>query len=241
MKIRYNVISDIGKVRTNNEDMALVFEEQIRDSSASFTFDKPEDIRFAAIVADGMGGYDGSEIASEMATKSFNDYLNELPKDLDKNELIVSVKHWVKNINDEIIIAANGSGMGTTVSGIFTYEDFAFTINIGDSRVYRHRYDHFKQLTEDHSERNRSNDPNTPSNIIYNALGIPTAFADVKSTQLVSGDKFLICSDGLSDMVDDDTICNILCTDGDTARDLLNVAINNGGCDNITIIVIEIM
>lgn len=240
MKIRYDVISDVGCVRTNNEDMALVFGEQIRDSSASFAFDMPENMRFSAIVADGMGGYEGGEIASAMATRSFDEFLNGLPEGLDQNDVVMELKQWIKNINEEIISAAGGSGMGCTFCGIFTYEEKAFVINVGDSRMYRIRYDLFKQITTDHSERNRKGDMSIPSNIIYNALGVPGAFVDVIPTKMIAGDKYIICSDGLSDMVEDETIAAILKSGGDITRQLVTAALNAGGKDNVTVIYIEI-
>ena len=89
MKIKYEVVSDKGLLRSNNEDMALVFGELIRDNSVSFTFELTPNIPFAAIVADGMGGMNGGEVASEMAATSFNDFVEVLPMDLDDNAVIV--------------------------------------------------------------------------------------------------------------------------------------------------------
>ena len=239
MKIRYDVISHIGNVRTNNEDMALVFGEQIRNTSASFTFDVPKDLRFTAIVSDGMGGYEKGEIASEMVTRSFDDFLKNLPVNLDSSDLIIEIKQWVHDINEEILDTANGSGMGCTFCGIFTYEDSVFTINIGDSRIYRLRYDYLKLLTTDHSERNRTGNLEIPSNLIYNALGIPEAFADISLTKMVKGDKYIICSDGLNDMVNDNDIAIIMSLKDVCARNFIDAALSAGGKDNVTVILLE--
>lgn len=240
MRIKYDVISHVGNVRTNNEDMALVFGEQIRDTSASFTFDVPKNLRFAAIVSDGMGGYEKGEIASEMATRSFDKFLSSLPTNLDSNNLIIEIKQWVRNINGEILETANGSGMGCTFCGIIIYEDSVFTINIGDSRIYRLRYDYLKLLTTDHSERNRTGNLDIPSNLIYNALGIPQAFADISPTKIVKGDKYIICSDGLNDMVEDNDIANIMSLKDVCTRNFIDAALSAGGKDNITVILLEI-
>ena len=239
MRISYNVTSDVGLVRDNNEDMALVFGEKVRNNSASFSFDAPENLRFAAVVADGMGGYSHGEVASEMALTSFNRFFDELPSDLELNTLIMRLKEWTAEVNEEIMNAAEGSGMGCTFTGLLLYESHALLVNIGDSRTYRYRYGVFKQMTSDHSERNRLNDPSLPSNLIYNALGLEYAFIDITPTKVVPGDRFVICSDGLTDMVEDSAIETLVSTEEPTSRLLVNEALKNGGEDNVTVIVLN--
>lgn len=241
MKIRCDIVSDKGRVRSNNEDMALVFGERVRDSSISFTYEETNQIRFLAIVSDGMGGYEGGEIASEMATTSFNKFLNTLPDCLEMNNLIMAVKQWGVEVNEAIIKVAQGNGMGCTLCGIFCYEENAYIINIGDSRLYRLRYGLFKQLTTDHSIRNRIGDSHIPSNLIYNALGVDGAFIDIMPTKLVVGDRYLICSDGLSDLVDDETVKKILIAEDGDSRQLIDAAMKAGGTDNITVILLNIL
>ena len=107
--------------------------------------------------------------------------------------------------------------------------------------LYRLRYDHFKQMTTDHSERNRTGDPNVASNIIYNALGVHEAFADISLIKLIKGDKYLICSDGLNDMVSDEEIETLMISNDASARQLLESALSAGGKDNVTIILLEII
>lgn len=241
MRVKFDVVSDVGCVRTNNEDMALAFGQQIRDGEMSLDFEAPAGSRMTAIVADGMGGYDKGEVASEMATQSFNLFLQQLPEGLQEDDVKNEVKRWVEHINREIVIAAQGSGMGCTFTGLFTYGEWAFLINIGDSRTYRLRYDLFKQLTTDHSERNRLDDPSLPSNLIYNALGIQDVFADISSIKLVDGDIYLVCSDGLTDMVDVETIESILNTENHVgARVLVEAAKHAGGEDNVTVLLFSV-
>ena len=241
MKVKCEVISDVGLVRSNNEDMALLLGEKIRDSSLSITCDLEPDNRFSAIVADGMGGYENGEVASQLAIDSFDSFLTQLPVGLSLNDLIIKLKEWTREINQSIIESGNGSGMGCTLCGIFTYQNEPYVVNIGDSRTYRYRYDFLKQITTDHSERNRLGDESIPSNIIYNALGIPTAFIDVIKTKFVKNDKYIICSDGLSDMVDDDKIGAVMGSDHPTTRRLLDLAYQAGAKDNVTIIYLEIL
>ena len=126
MRVKFDVVSDVGCVRTNNEDMALAFGQQIRDGEMSLDFEAPAGSRMTAIVADGMGGYDKGEVASEMATQSFNLFLQQLPEGLQEDDVKNEVKRWVEHINREIVIAAQGSGMGCTFTGLFTYGEWAY-------------------------------------------------------------------------------------------------------------------
>lgn len=239
MIIRIDAVSDVGLVRSNNEDMALVQGGQLRDEKVMLVCELPEQGCFSAIVADGIGGYDKGEVASEMATNSFDHFLNKLPEGKEANDIILALKQWCQQTNADILAAAAGSGMGCTLTGIFTYWGMAFLVNIGDSRTYRYRNEYLKQMTNDHSERNRTDDDSVPSNLIYNALGVPEAFIDVQQTKLIEGDIFLICSDGLTDMITDEEIECILARGGG-AEDLVQAAKNAGGLDNITVIVLNV-
>ena len=187
MRIRCDVVCETGKVRDNNEDMALVFGEQVRDSALSFTCDVEDTTRFVAAVADGMGGHADGEVASAMATGSFNDFLAALPDGLDAEEVVKAVKQWGVDVSERMRTATQGSGMGCTFCGMFTYGGNAYVLNAGDSRLYRLRYGLFKQLTIDHSERVRQNDPAIPSNLIYNALGLDNVDRNILTTII---DKF---------------------------------------------------
>lgn len=239
MNIRIDAMSDVGCVRSNNEDMALVLGEQLRDDKTAMAFELQENERLTAIVADGMGGYERGEVASEMATGLFDAFLDGLPGGLDTNDMILELKRWCRETNQKILDAAAGTGMGCTFTGLFTYEGQAYIVNIGDSRTYRLRRDFMKQMTTDHSERNRQHDDTLPSNLIYNALGAEGAFIDVTPTRIVPGDKYIICSDGLSDMVDDETIERIA-KNGGNAEALVEAAKQAGGEDNVTVVVMEV-
>ena len=241
MKIKCEVISDKGLVRDNNEDIALLFGEQVRDGSMSITCDIEPLSRFSAIVADGMGGLENGEVASQMAVTAFDSFLQELPEGLDYNDLVIKLKEWARGASQAIIDASSGAGMGCTFCGMFTYKGEPYIINIGDSRTYRLRYDFLKQITTDHSERNRLQNNQIPSNIIYNALGIPNTFIDVIKTKWVTNDKYIVCSDGLNDMVDDVIIEGIMRSENSSARQLIEAACNAGGQDNITVIYLEVI
>lgn len=236
MILSYEVISDVGLYRKNNEDMALVMQQTVRDDSDSFSFEIPEgDFKFAAIVCDGLGGHANGEVASEMACLSFRDFTDSLPEGLDDNALVQAVKQWFRKINEDIINASPGAKMCTTLTGVLIYGETALILNSGDSRTYRQRHNSIKQLTVDHSEQVQMPDSDTPSSRIYNCLGLPGAFVDVKITRVIPGDSFLVCSDGLSGMISAETMN----AEFNSATALLQSALIGGGWDNVTIIVLK--
>lgn len=248
MKIKYDVTSHVGRVRTNNEDMALVFGSLIRDDAQRSMVPMKSRPRFSALIADGMGGYGGGEIASEMTLQSFDGFLLGLPDSLDQEQLVMDVKNWFAANNSHVMsYAATSPGltnMGTTLTGIFTYGPYDLMVNAGDSRVYRWRFDTLRQLSVDHSERQRcGGDPSIPSNLIYNAVGIPEAFVDVTvlndEAPIVDGDVYVICSDGLCDMIGDSEIAEVL-RRGGGSRELVDAALEAGGRDNCTVIVLQV-
>ncbi|MDE6287388.1 MAG: protein phosphatase 2C domain-containing protein, partial [Muribaculaceae bacterium] len=246
MKIRYDVISDVGRVRSNNEDMALVFGAFVRDGADGSMVKMDSRPRFTALVADGMGGYGGGEIASELTLRSFDQFIVNLAPDLDDTEVRVRLNQWLDTHQNLIRAEQQKPGleqMGTTLTGIFTYGDREYMINAGDSRVYRWRNNNLRQLSVDHSERERLNDPSVPSNLIYNAIGVPDAFLTITDLTdrypIVDGDTYVICSDGLCDMINDDAIASIL-ENGGGARELVDAALEAGGKDNCTVIVLNI-
>ncbi len=246
MKIDVAAICHMGLVRSNNEDMILVNGNLLRDNTINESFTLPSDNLLAFVVADGMGGHNGGEIASELALKSFDNFLLNLPDNLDTAALKQKIDLWVKTIHSEIIREGLSSpefnGMGTTFTGVFTYQNRFFTVHVGDSRLYRFRNGILKQLTTDHSMRELTGNPDTPSNLIYNSIGAgDDAFADVNdiTENIMNGDKFLICSDGLTDMLDDDAICQLL-EAKKSPSDIASEACNEGGKDNISVLLLEV-
>lgn len=236
MKVRYEAISHAGAVRTRNEDMAYIGGQTIRDDSDSFEFSIPDGgMKFGAIVCDGLGGRADGDRASRMACEMFESFVDDLPEGLDPNELIQHIKRWFHVANESIMAA--GNGMATTLTGLLLYYDQAYLVNSGDSQVYRMRHEYFRLLTKEHSERERLNDPSAPPHLMYNCLGIEDAFIDVTPTRIVEGDRYVICSDGLSDYVGVDEIEQ----HSASATDLLNDALAQGAPDNVTVIVIEFM
>ncbi|GHT34459.1 serine/threonine phosphatase stp [Bacteroidia bacterium] len=246
MQIKTDLNCNIGCVRQNNEDIILLGDELFRDKAQKIDVELTENARYAAVVCDGMGGHNGGEYASEMAAQLFSDYILDLPAALTVEELTDLLKKWAENAHRIIVNKSTESaeydGMGTTFCGILFYESLVFALNIGDSRLYRFRNGILKQISRDHSMRELTGDSSLPSNQIYNSLGAgDSAFIDVKDLtgQLFDGDLFLICSDGLCDMISDEETEQILAAEP-VAEKLVEAAKAMGGKDNVSVILLSI-
>ena len=247
-RLWFKAVSDVGCRRAGNEDMALAAGKLVRDASWSGSLAFGADTHAAFAVADGMGGHEGGDIASEIALRSLAEYARTIPAGLDGDGLILSLKSWA-SVTNRVLLAAAASHprlaeMGTTLTGLLAYEGRVATVHVGDSRLYRFRGGVLKQLTTDHSERELTGDPDVPSHLIYNFLGNDGPFfADVAlwQGQVLPGDVFLLCSDGLSDMLSDEEISEVLEADaGSPADGLVRRAKEAGGKDNITVLILHI-
>lgn len=235
-KVRFSALSDMGCVRKNNEDMACVDGELVRDggSDGEVALDGTPT---AFAVADGMGGYEGGEVASEIVCRSFRAFIKGLDAEND-DDFLVKIKSWASEANRLVLETAavrpGLSEMGTTFVGLVFAVGKLWLVNIGDSRCYRLRGGVLKQLSKDHSERERTGDPDTPSNLIYNFMGNPPEYfiSDISRLSPVGGDVYILCSDGLSDMVDDETIEAL----AESPAALVAKAKEAGGRDNVTVI-----
>lgn len=253
--IHAQVVSDVGCVRKNNEDMILLNGEYYRDETATQRFELLQGSRFKALVADGMGGTEGGEFASEIALQSFEKFLDIAPEGLSNEEFNNSVTRWTMQTHNSILQKGvefpQYNQMGTTLTGLFGYGGRIFMINIGDSRVYRYRSGILNQLTRDHSMRELHNDPTIASNLIYNCLGggAPDAFADLTdiTDRIFGDDRFIICSDGLSDMLIDEEIESVVKQalengkEDNIAVELAEAAKSAGGRDNVSVLMLYIV
>lgn len=231
MKLIYNAINHCGKVRSNNEDTILVGNQILRDSTDSFSFDIPEgSIVVPAIVCDGVGGNERGEEASMAVCEYFRDFFAQLPTENDESELIMSLKHVAASCNNKILEKAQGCGMASTLTGMVILGDKALVLNAGDSRTYRLRYDHLKLLTREHTTQRADG-----RRVLTNCFGLEEITLDITTTAIVPGDTFIVCSDGLFDMIPDEVIS----ANATDAEKLLNAALNAGGYDNISIITIQ--
>ncbi len=233
--------TDTGRQRSRNEDYYMVHAEQP-----------------LCVVADGMGGHADGNIASSTAVSTINEMVCSVNDgvfiETATEELISVIRGMIDEANSRIFAKNRGyfslEGMGTTIVVLMMTPKEVITANVGDSRIYRLREGKLKQLTQDHSlleELKRFNiigsrdtHFNINKNIITRALGMnETVNADLERHPHNSGDIFLLCSDGLTDLVDDDEIEQVLAdvTDFEDAADcLIEMANQNGGNDNITVV-----
>jgi protein phosphatase len=235
-------LTDIGRERNHNEDRYILLPE----------FN-------VYVVADGMGGHQSGEVASRMAASTIASYFRTAngaaPVDVPDR-----LKAAVCDANAKIFARADDSrahrGMGTTVVAA-AYSPNGHSMHVvhaGDSRAYHLRGDKLKQLTRDHSllsdallerpELTESDLAYLPRNVITRALGIaPTVDVDVTSCDVEPGDVFLLCSDGLHGLVDDEHMKAIIrATDvlTEACSRLVEAANRNGGKDNITAVLVRI-
>ncbi|WP_099208906.1 Stp1/IreP family PP2C-type Ser/Thr phosphatase [Urinicoccus timonensis] len=225
--------TNVGKVRKNNED--------------AFKISDKENIY---LLADGMGGHLGGEFASSMAVQDLEKLLIDVRNKTEIKEAIEEVnrKIYQKSLEDE-----NLSGMGTTLSMVKILEDHLYFANIGDSRIYRLKDGNLTQLTIDDSYVNyllevgaitsdQAKD-HPKKNVLLKALGTTEDIeVFVQEVQWQEDDLYLLCSDGLTNMLDEEEIQEILSShEAKEAVDILiDRALGRGGKDNITVIILTI-
>ncbi len=236
--------TDTGLVRKLNEDNFLI---------SGFEENKPSGF---CILADGMGGHNAGEVASGMATEIIANEL--LASDITDDEssivsqLTASLDYANNAVYEKSLSVPDNSGMGTTTVVAYISNDVAYVANIGDSRAYLIESENITQITVDHSIVQKLLDSGsiTPQearnhpekNIITKALGTePYESCDIYELSLRQGDKLLLCSDGLSDMLEDNEIKEII-NEFKSAEDAVNELIvranAHGGKDNITAVLI---
>ncbi len=240
------ILSDIGKKRTYNEDRAALYAPETAEQSHEFGF------LFA--VADGMGGVSGGGFASKLALDAlFAQYYQDNAAG-PVRRLRAAVDIANRRVFDEAENHPEFTGMGTTVSAALILGDHAYVAQVGDSRVYLSRNEgQIWQITDDHSlvaEQVRNGylseeEARTHSlkNLITRAVGTKGSVRpDLFSVAIRRGDTLLICSDGLSNQVDDVQIAECLALPSlqGAARMLVGKALDHGGSDNITVVLVRV-
>ncbi|RQO60521.1 Stp1/IreP family PP2C-type Ser/Thr phosphatase [Paucibacter sp. KBW04] len=244
MSLEFFSATDVGRARDNNEDSVAL----------------DEDVGLA-VLADGMGGYNAGEVASQMLTSFIRSELGRWLKESGAAASPADVRRamdiCVDNANRAIFNAANTNpryaGMGTTlVLGVFREEGLLLG-HVGDSRGYRLRAGQLTQITRDHSLLQEQLDAGllTPEEAVYSnnknlvtrAVGVEdTVMLELHLHEVLPGDQFLFCSDGLSDMLEDDALRQILCARPalpEAARALVDAANEAGGRDNIALVLVR--
>jgi len=238
MKIILNVfaVCDIGCKKPSNEDMILLHDKMFRDGKKKAVFNLKERVIIA--VADGVGGLEKGEIASEQVLKSLRDILINIPGDLSNEELRSVFDTYCRETH-----ASLSKEMGSTLAGLFFYNGKLFRYHAGDSRIYRLRRGELERLTVDHSLRESGGQKNAPSNIIMNSIGGgSSAYLDFMEIEFpfYDNDIYMLSSDGMHDLVSQDEISEAINKPNATEL-LVNMAIKKGGKDNISVVTINIM
>lgn len=251
-KIEIASVSDVGKRRPHNEDSTLC------DPATGLM-----------ILADGMGGYKAGEIASAIAVSSTHKLIIDELQEISANhkdkhsglsQQATIVKNALISVNSEIYNIAQTDpqchGMGTTMVAVLFHNNTCTIAHVGDSRLYRKRQTTFSQVTKDHSLFQEVIDrgmytpeeamKNTPRNLVTRAIGIdPDVKVDIGEEPVLPGDIYLLCSDGLNDMVDDEeihlTLSKYSANLAQAADELVRLANEKGGKDNISVILIRIL
>jgi protein phosphatase len=244
-------LTDVGLQRDHNEDSYAVLSE----------YD-------LFIVADGMGGHRAGDVASRLATDAIAEFFRSTAQEdatwpfhfdtslsEDENRLVTGIRVANRRIFERSIRSRDCAGMGTTVVGALysKKKNRLFVGHVGDSRAYRVRGKQIQQLTRDHSlindyllampELTEEQRAELPKNVITRALGMQDSVAvDLVSDEPQLGDVYLLCSDGLSGMLTDDQILDVVGSSKETneiCKRLIQKANENGGEDNITALVIR--
>jgi len=245
MNVEFFSVTDTGRARNNNEDSVAV------DVGSSL-----------AVLADGMGGYNAGEVASGMATSFIRSelgrWLQEAADGATDNDVRRAMDICVDNANRAIFNAANSNpqyaGMGTTLVVAVFRGSRLLLGHVGDSRAYRLRGGRLLQLTRDHSLLQEQIDAGliTPEqasfsankNLVTRAVGVEdTVLLETHQHDVQPGDIYLLCSDGLSDMLDEPGITQVMQSYeelADAGRALVDAANDAGGKDNIAVILVRV-
>ena len=247
-RVKFVARSEIGHARENNED--------------KFDFYEPDEEPLLAargsvyLVCDGMGGHNAGQIASELAAKQFLHAYYHLGGAAQEaaRHAILQAHHYIAEMASKI---PSRYGMGTTLTALILKQDEGILTHVGDSRCYRLREGVLEQLSRDHTLVARLVEQGilTPEqaryhpqrNVIRQAVGVADPSEplepDIETFPLQEGDLYLLCSDGLTDLVDDAEIEAILRDEPPTraAWRLVDRALANGGRDNITVVLVQIL
>lgn len=227
--------------------MVLVGDRFIRNEVYSDEVDLEDRNRYLLALADGMGGHNGGEVASSDTLANLHYFYYDMPTALETGDFNEAIFGWLVSINN--IIDSKGRfalryrEMGTTLVALAYYENQFYWMNCGDSRIYRLHDGQLQQLSTDHSLNNLMG-VSQHSNIITNCIGggCKTSYIDIlKCTESVKpGDIFMLCSDGLTDMLSDEEVQTLLNDDADASL-LCHAANEAGGYDNVSVCLIKIV
>lgn len=244
-KISIACKTDLGRVRENNED--------------KFEFYLPEDDATIAsrglvfLVCDGMGGHAAGQIASELTAKTFIDVYMHHPAADPTVAMAAGVSAANRFVCDVGRAVPARRGMGTTLSGLILLQDKAYTVQVGDSRIYRMRQGELLMMTHDHTwceEQIRAGvltpeeaETHPYKHVLTRAVGTEgDVIPDIELHDLKPGDLYMLCSDGVMNHVNDERIGQLM-SDGalsEIAWKIVGEALVGGGSDNTTVMIVRL-
>ena len=248
MQLQSSSVTDIGKIRQNNEDSYL--ELALEDKSGNCLL---------LVVADGMGGHNAGEVASKTVVESIESYFKSEDSDLNSDKTLNHLKQSIEQANVEVIKASSSNenlkGMGSTCTAMIILNNKTFVAHVGDSRAYLIRGKKINQITKDHTLAEKMFDSGLISkeetktsphrNMLMKAIGIAENL-EVETYDpfnIQAGDVYLLCSDGLTEYIDEEELCSIINVyEPEEACNLLvKIANKRGGKDNITVQIVKVL
>jgi protein phosphatase len=243
--IKAVIVSDLGNIRTNNEDVGMFF--RIADENVS------REKGCMLIVADGMGGHNAGEVASRMAAQIITHEYFKQEGTIEKS-LAKAFELANKSIFELSSKSREHKGMGTTCTAVVVFEQSVYYAHVGDSRAYMLKNDRIERITEDHTHVQElvkkgmitaeAAETHPERNILTNAMGTK-AIVHVDTGRFrfsfEESDRLLLCSDGLYDYIKDNELAELLSTGSlaGLANEMINLAKRRGGHDNITVVLAE--
>ena len=269
VRIDVSALSHVGHLRENNEDQFLVtkmsraLETMLTGLPPGDVPERVEEVNYVLIVADGMGGHAAGELASRLAISALVSLALDIPDwilKLDSGAAPAELERRARDIVRQVgsVIFKKGredpalKGMGSTLTAARSLGRDLLIVHVGDSRAYLFRAGGLHRLTKDHTfaqmlvDCGKLKAGDIPSSrvrhVLTNALGGSSEHVDVDVDllRLEDGDRLLLCSDGLTDLVDDDRIAQTLAdaaSSADGCAQLVQIALDRGGRDNVTVIV----
>ncbi len=268
VQVEFGALSNQGKVRTNNEDSYLAVKlsrtltpvlTNVPDKYLPVPF---EENGYGMVVADGMGGQAAGEVASRTAIQVLMNLTTKAPKwtlkldDDEAKELMAQGINFYKKIDYKLSERAKTepalNGMGTTMTGTYSVGRNLFIVHVGDSRAYLFRDSKLYQMTRDQTVAQALADTGQIAetdiskhplrHMLTNAMGSRDGdvVAEIQQLKLADGDRILLCSDGLTEMVKDEAIADTLLripASANACQALVELALQNGGKDNVTVVI----
>ena len=266
-RVEFGGMTHVGKVRPNNEDHFLIARlcKSVQVLQTSLPQEEDPDLAdleaFLILVADGLGGAAAGEHASAVVIREAKKYALLAAKwffsqdDPNEDVRMRLLREGLERIDRQLVSEAEGhaalTGMGSTLTAACSFGADLFLVHVGDSRAYLFRNDELEQLTTDHTLAQRLVDSGLLSpdslrtsrvrHVLTNALGAEEGVVpETEKLRLADGDRLLICSDGLTEMLSDKQIAEVLRShprSTDASNALIEAALDRGGKDNVTVVV----